>query len=164
MANYRQAPRLEFDKNKEQVCSTFDAIPSNVADAMFRQLGNKFRLYKIMHILIGTKPGFAISEKFICERAGLDESNYRKARKELIEMGWLTLLPSEMIKVNFSAILGEEPEPKKEPKIEESAAPPTQKFPIQSSIKPPFRERDETGGETEEEYALQKAGYYSGLW
>lgn len=162
MANYRQAPKLEHSKDKDKVCDKFDQIPVNVANAMFKKLGTKFRLYKIMHVLIGTKPGFAITEKFICERTGIDESNYRKARKELIEMGWITLLPSEMIRVNFEVILDEVEE---EPKIEEPiAAPPPPKPLSIPSTKPPFRERDVEGGETEAEYEIHKRAYLKGSW
>lgn len=158
MANYRQAPKLEHSKDKNKICNNFDQIPANVANAMFKKLGTKFRLYKIMHVLIGTKPGFAISEKFICERTGLDESNYRKARKELIEMGWITLLPSEVIRVNFEAILDEEI------KIEEpvAAIPPIKPL-VAPSAKPPFREQDILGGETDAEYEAHRQAYIHGI-
>lgn len=156
MANYRQAPILEFDKDKSSVCSSFSQIPNNVMEIIFQKLGNKVRLMKIMLVLIGTKEGFAISEKYICQKACLDASNYRKARKELIEMGWITLLPSEAIRVNFSTILGEEPVEKNEEKIIEEPHIPT---PVPIAASPPFRERDILGGETVEEYEHAKAFY-----
>jgi hypothetical protein len=60
-----------------------------------------------MLVLIGTKPGFAISEQWILERTGLKHASYINARRDLCEMGWLTLDPSKTITVNFSVIHGE---------------------------------------------------------
>ena len=58
-----------------------------------------------MLVLIGTKPeSFNISDKWICERTGLLHPSYIKARKALVEKGWLTHNPAKGITVNFDVI------------------------------------------------------------
>ena len=57
-----------------------------------------------MLILIGTKPDFGISQKWILQRAGIGESSYINARKALVKRGWLYHSDGESIKINFDAI------------------------------------------------------------
>lgn len=73
-------------------------------DIIFKKLGNSSAQLRIMIILIGTKPGFGISEQWMLERTGLSQPSYIKARKALADMGWITLEKRETIKVNFEAI------------------------------------------------------------
>ncbi len=74
-------------------------------DKVFAELGNSSAQLRIMIVLIGTKPGFRISEKWMCDRTGLKQPSYITARKALIEKGWLSLVNNETITVNFKNIL-----------------------------------------------------------
>ena len=57
-----------------------------------------------MLVLIGTKEGFNISDKWICERTGLLHPSYINARKALVKKGWITHEAAKGITVNLSAI------------------------------------------------------------
>lgn len=73
-------------------------------DKIFKKLGNSSAQLRIMIVLIGTKPGFAISEQWILDRTNLSQPSYIKARQALIDIGWITLEKGKSIKVNFSTI------------------------------------------------------------
>ena len=102
MANYNQAPTLKFNghKNKGQ----FYQIPQDLADIIFNELGNSSAQLRIMMVLLGTKEGFNISDKWICERTGLKHPSYINARKALVNKGWLTHEAAKGITVNINAI------------------------------------------------------------
>lgn len=104
MANYNQAPTLKFNghKNKGQ----FYQIPQDLADIIFNELGNSSAQLRIMMVLLGTKEGFNISDKWICERTGLQHPSYINARKALVKKGWLTHEAAKGITVNINAIYG----------------------------------------------------------
>jgi hypothetical protein len=57
-----------------------------------------------MLVLLGTKEGFKISEKWILERTGLLHASYIKARQALVNRGWLTHEESKGITVNINTI------------------------------------------------------------
>lgn len=57
-----------------------------------------------MLVLIGTKPGFRISEQWILDRTGLQHASYINARKALVNRGWITLDAASAITVNFDVI------------------------------------------------------------
>lgn len=105
MANYNQAPTLQFNGAKE-VDNNFYKLPQELADIVFKELGNASAQLRIMIVLIGTKPGFQISDKWICDRTGLLHPSYVNARKALVAKGWLTHDPAKGITVNFDAIRG----------------------------------------------------------
>lgn len=102
------APRLEekgdkwnhigpYDKDGKIGCYYYQ-LPMPLIDYIFSSLSGKAGLLiKIMTVLIGTAKGFRVSEKWICDRIGIDSSNrnnmtaYRRARKTLCEMNWLIL-------------------------------------------------------------------------
>ena len=100
-----KAPAL---KNKKVVMGNFYQIPQNVADKVFQELGNSSAQLRIMLVLIGTKEGFNVSEKWILERTGLQHASYINARKALINRGWLTLINQTEIIINYENILGQE--------------------------------------------------------
>ena len=60
-----------------------------------------------MMVLLGTKEGFNISDKWICERTGLQHPSYITARKALVKRGWLTHEAAKGITVNIKAIYAE---------------------------------------------------------
>lgn len=105
MANFRQAPELKFTGKKPE--GQYYAIPQDLADIIFNKLGNSSAQLRIMIVLIGTKEGFKISEKWILDRTGLLHASYITARKALVKRGWLTHDESEGITVNFNTILDE---------------------------------------------------------
>lgn len=74
-------------------------------DSVFNQLnGKQGNQIKLMSVLLGTAGdgSFAVSEKWICDRTGMDQSNYSRARKALIDRGWLRLENGKLY-VNFIA-------------------------------------------------------------
>lgn len=107
MPNYNQAPVLYFDKPKDKGTNYYE-LPQVLTDIIFKKLGNSSAQIRLMIVLIGTKPGFALSEKWILDRTGLTSSSYSNARTALIKRGWITLVPAESITVNFTNILKEE--------------------------------------------------------
>lgn len=85
-----------YDKDKRPGGFYFYQLPMPVMDYIFSVLDGKNGLMiKIMMVLIGTDKGYKISEKWICDRIGVDSSDrnktrtYRKARENLCKMGWL---------------------------------------------------------------------------
>lgn len=102
MPNLKQAPTLvhEGKKHDEQ----FYALPQNLMDIIFTELKDKSAQLRIMIVLIGTKPGFKVSEQWILDRTGLQHASYITARKKLVEMGWLKLDAATTITVNIDAI------------------------------------------------------------
>ena len=105
MANFKQAPELKFTGQKPE--GQYYAIPQSLADIIFNKLGNSSAQLRIMMVLIGTKQGFKISEKWILDRTGLLHASYIKARQELVKKGWLSHNEAAGITVNFDAILDE---------------------------------------------------------
>lgn len=105
MANFKQAPELKFTGQKPE--GQYYAIPQSLADIIFNKLGNSSAQLRIMMVLIGTKQGFKISEKWILDRTGLLHASYITARKALVKRGWLSHDEAEGITVNFDAILDE---------------------------------------------------------
>ena len=105
MANFKQAPELKFTGQKPE--GQYYAIPQSLADIIFNELGNSSAQLRIMMVLIGTKEGFKISEKWILDRTGLLHASYITARKALVKRGWLSHSEAEGITVNFDAILDE---------------------------------------------------------
>lgn len=69
-------------------------------------LGQKdFAMYKVMMFLTGNAAEkFRVSEEVILKRCNISESGYKRARKKLVEMGWITHQPSQYIQVNFDKI------------------------------------------------------------
>lgn len=90
MSIFRQAPKLYHLGHKDK--KDFYLLPKNLMDSVFNQLsGKQGNQIKLMSVLLGTAGdgSFAVSEKWICDRTGMDQSNYSRARKALIDRGWL---------------------------------------------------------------------------
>ena len=102
MGNYNQAPELRFNGAKGG--GQFYMIPQELADIIFKELGNASAQLRIMLVLLGTKEGFRISDKWICDRTGLQHPSYITARKALVSRGWLTHDAAKGITVNLDAI------------------------------------------------------------
>lgn len=101
-----QAPSLHHIGAKEQDNPTgqFYQIPQRLGDILFNELGNSSAQLRIMLVLCGTKEGFFISEKWICERTGLMRQSYERAKKELEKKGWLSHSVYSTINVHYDKI------------------------------------------------------------
>ena len=102
MPNLDQAPKLVFDIPKDKGNQYYE-LPQKLMDIIFAELGNSSAQLRIMIVLIGTKPDFGVSEKWICDRTGLLPASYKTARKQLVKRGWLTHEDGKII-VNFKNI------------------------------------------------------------
>jgi len=119
MINYNQAPILKAigEKNRDEKWGK--AIRTHHLESLiFRGLDGKCGAQiKIMLFLTGNANdgSFAVAEKTIIERCGISEITYKKARKSLVEKGWLIHnvgyngKPGEII-VNYNAIYDSEKE------------------------------------------------------
>lgn len=90
MANLRQAPKLYHTGKKHQ--GNFYQLPQDLMDIVFNKIDGKCgNQIKLMCVLLGTQGNgtFGVSEKWICERTGMVQQTYNKARKALIDRGWL---------------------------------------------------------------------------
>ena len=110
MGNVAQAPILgfigdKFDKDKQHY-----EIPQDIADIIFNELKDQSVKIRLMLVLIGTKEGWGVSEQWLLQRTGIVHSSYTRARRELIEKGWLVAGKTEgginIIQVDFDAIRG----------------------------------------------------------
>lgn len=70
-----------------------------------------------MLVLIGTKPGFGVSQKWILQRTGLKEKSYIEARKALVARGWLTHTEYDSIIVNINKIYSDGEEKNKDAEL-----------------------------------------------
>lgn len=90
MANLRQAPKLYHIGRKHQ--GNFYQLPQDLMDIVFSKIDGKCgNQIKLMCVLLGTQGNgtFGVSEKWICDRTGMVQQTYNKARKALIDRGWL---------------------------------------------------------------------------
>ena len=104
---YKQAPRLIHRGSKFRNQSpNFYQLPQNLMSTIFYALNGKCgNQIKLMCVLIGTagNGSFRVSQRWMMEQTGMDESGYKKARKALIERGWLEL-KNGCLYVNFNEI------------------------------------------------------------
>lgn len=106
MSDFRQAPKLYHLGQKEK--RDFYLLPKNLMNPIFIQLnGKQGNQIKLISVLIGTAGdgSFSVSEKWICDRTGMDQSSYCRAHKALIDRGWLRLEKGKLL-VDFRAICG----------------------------------------------------------
>lgn len=101
-----QAPSLHHIGLKEQDNPTgqFYMLPQALTDIIFNELGNASAQLRIMLVLCGTKEGFFISEKWICDRTGLKRQSYERARDELVKRGWITHNEYSTINIYYDKI------------------------------------------------------------
>ena len=105
--NFKQAPKLYHSGKKKQ--GIFYQLPQDLIDIVFNTLdGKNGNQIKLMCVLLGTQGNgsFGVSEKWICERTGMVQQTYNKARKALIDRGWLKLEEGKLF-VLVSAIYAE---------------------------------------------------------
>jgi len=119
MTNFRRAPKLYHTGTKEP--KDFYKLPQRLMDCVFNDLnGKQGNQIKLITVLLGTKGdgGFGVSEKWICARTGMDQPNYVRARKALIQKGWLKMEAGKLY-VNFEAILNTADEKALSPHVSE---------------------------------------------
>lgn len=105
--NFKQAPKLYHSGKKKE--GIFYQLPQDLIDIVFNALdGKNGNQIKLMCVLLGTQGNgsFGVSEKWICERTGMVQQTYNKARKALIDKGWLKLEEGKLF-VLVSAIYAE---------------------------------------------------------
>ena len=113
-----KAPILAHNGNKQrEEIEPYYQIPQALADAIFSVLGNSSAQLRIMLVLIGTKPGFGVSQKWILQRTGLKEKSYIEARKALVARGWLTHTEYDSIIVNINKIYSDGEEKNKDAEL-----------------------------------------------
>ena len=61
-------------------------------------------MHKLMYFLTGNAEGFKIPEKTVLQRCNISESGYKRARKKLTAMGWISYKPGQYIQVNYNNI------------------------------------------------------------
>ena len=67
-------------------------LPQELMDAVMAGIkGNCLNQLKLMILLLGTKEGFRVSEQYVLEHLKISEQAYLKARRALVEKGWLQL-------------------------------------------------------------------------
>ena len=94
MATLQQAPRLIHQGKKFEKKTIFYQTPQDLVDIILNNLeGKAGNQMKIMWVLLGTAGdgSFRVSEKWIQERTGMSQQAYNRARKALVERGWLRL-------------------------------------------------------------------------
>lgn len=92
MATTQQAPQLNHKGKKMENNVPFYQLSQDIMDIIFNKLdGKNGNQMKIMIVLLGTAgdSSFRVSEKWICERTGMVQQSYNRARKALVERGWL---------------------------------------------------------------------------
>lgn len=105
MGRTNQAPMLRFDKPKV-LGENYYALPQEIMDVVNNELGNSSAQLRVMMVLIGTKPGFRVSEKWLSDRTGVKGKSLTNVRKALVDRGWLKWEESGFYEVCFNAILG----------------------------------------------------------
>lgn len=100
------APSLHHNGRKDEGNKTNQSyiLPQRLTDIIFNELGNSSAQLRIMCVLCGTKEGFFITEKWICERTGLKQQSYSRALAELVKRGWVSHRKYSNITINYDAI------------------------------------------------------------
>ncbi len=133
MPNYNQAPILHANGQKERPGGNGRSIrPHALEDAIMAGLGDRdMGALKLILFLTGqsTNGNFALPEKTILERCNMSIATYKRARSRLIELGWITHVPSQAIYINYDTIYdgqgSHNDTPSPEVKEESAAAPPS---------------------------------------
>ena len=89
-----KAPRIKHCGTK--ILPDYDetyALSSSLLRTIFNQLSGKCgNQLKLITVLMGVPGGgkYRLSQKEIMSMTGMDESGYKRARKALIDLGWIT--------------------------------------------------------------------------
>lgn len=108
MGNLNQAPKLIHMGEKELVIDGkregFIGIPNSLFRFICNELGDSSLRLRLMFLLIGTSPGWGVSNKWIEDTIGVQKSSYNSARKYLAEeKKWLKIEEGQLI-VDFDKI------------------------------------------------------------
>lgn len=90
----RAAPKLQFTEDKDWRCNTnnFYMLPQELMDAVMAGIkGNCLNQLKLMILLLGTKENFRVSEQYVLQHLNITQQAYLKARRALVDKGWLVL-------------------------------------------------------------------------
>lgn len=108
--NNPQAPTvLHCGSKTTPNCDDSYHLPESLLKTIFNTLSGKCgNQLKLITVLMGV-PGsgqYRLSQKQIMEMTGMDESGYKRARKALIDLGWISHKDG-CIRVHFDQIRGE---------------------------------------------------------
>lgn len=111
--NYKQAPILLHSGFKKKIGErNHFELPQELMRNVFNRLNGKCgNQLKLLITLMGTAGNghFRISQKWITDLTGMDESGYKRARQALADMGWITHKDGFII-VNFDEIWAAQPD------------------------------------------------------
>ena len=92
-----QALKLKFDKRKSTKNKSY-IISQELCDRICKRFnGREGACVKVLFVLLGSQEGFTPSLKWICDRTGLNKSNYCKVRKRLIELNIMEVSGNTLI-------------------------------------------------------------------
>jgi hypothetical protein len=91
MGNTKQAPILIHEGDKMD-SRQFYCIDQNLCETIFNELsGKNGNSLKLIFFLLGNSGtgNFRVSEQTVKNATGMDKKSYQRARKDLIERGWI---------------------------------------------------------------------------
>ena len=98
MPNYRQAPVLYHNK-MDYKSKNYYELPEELMIKIMNDLDGKCgNQLKLMIFLLGQAGNgdFAVAEKTVCDRCGMIQQTYSKARQALIERGWVFVMDGKI--------------------------------------------------------------------
>lgn len=106
---HKQAPLLYHNKEAYSYGNYYQ-LPQGITDKIFKSLdGRNGSQLKLMLVLLGTigNGTFRVSQKWVEDHTGLSQPAYVRARKALIDRGWL-VLDGGCLAIDIAAIMEEE--------------------------------------------------------
>lgn len=86
-----KAPILKFKTEKSNNGLRY-ILPQDRVDALFNMIdGQNGNALKLAIVLLGTKEGYGISSKWVCDHTGMDRRSYYRTRKYLEDIGIITI-------------------------------------------------------------------------
>lgn len=105
---FKSAPRLkhDIDKNTFNTCGAFYMFSQDVMDKIYEKLGTSSAQMRVLQVLIGTKPGFILTNKWLQDRTKLNKPNLYRTLLKLDELHLITRdLEKNLITVNFKELM-----------------------------------------------------------
>lgn len=105
---FKSAPQLkhDIDKNAFNTHGNFYMFSQDVMDKVYEKLGTSSAQMRVLQVLIGTKPGFALTNKWLQDRTKLNKSNLHRTIVKLDEIHLITRdLKKNSITVNFKELM-----------------------------------------------------------
>lgn len=109
MTNLLQAPKLYYSQEAKMKGKDKGFTMRSIAlEDKIMQESNNVGEVKLMFFLTANAGdgSFGVAEKTVLDRCGMSESTYKRAKKALIEKGWITAVSGKSITVNIEKIMG----------------------------------------------------------